>query len=225
MGDEVDPAHEGLAAINTLLRPEVLPALYSQYPPHVIDGLLELLRKRFDSVAGNPEASAAAPCPIESHLKAESAPGGVSRDAKERSTQLASQKQSNSPTPPSPAVEASPKSPTQRLVEIHGRQEVTFMMHWVILKHVSTQKKASSIKTIFDALKKAELVDTTQRGSVVTSLNRLKKEKRVLAWIGRGKDITITEGGGNYLEELSSKWLQEPELAYLREHAADLYER
>jgi len=196
MGVEDDEAREVLAAINTLLRPAALSILYKTYPPHIVESILDGLRNRIDEVSGKPKMSVAAPILTPSQPQVEAAPANGSSDAPETSaseqTSTAHEKPLSDPAPP--AGEKRKRSQTQRLVETYGCQEVTFMTHWVILSFVSKQQllqKANSVSTIFEALKKAELVDATQRASVVTSLNRLKNEKKCSLGMGLGKRSTL----------------------------------
>ena len=125
-----------------------------------------------------------------------------------------------------PAAGTKLRSLTAILTEEFGSRPVTYMMHFVILQHVHTfgLKKFCSVRSILDELCRAKLLDENQRGSLVTSLNRLKKEKGLLFWQDstRAENIQITTEGKKYLVELAEKRLGEREVAYLKKNARSL---
>jgi DNA-binding PadR family transcriptional regulator len=115
------------------------------------------------------------------------------------------------------------KSITKKLAdEFNSSKAVTRMTHLVILQHLLTQPREASVQTIFKELIEADLIGEDQRGSLVTSLNRLKKDKGFITWPDgkRGEEIKLTPRGHDYLQELKERKLQTLELDYIKKHAS-----
>jgi hypothetical protein len=121
-----------------------------------------------------------------------------------------------------PAAGVERKSTTKKLAESYGSKAVTHMTYLVILQHLLTQPREASVRTIFEELTKAHLMGPDQRGSLVTSLNRLKKTKKFITWPEgkRGEEIKLTREGESYLRELKERKLQAAELEYLKKNAS-----
>jgi hypothetical protein len=123
--------------------------------------------------------------------------------------------------PPAAQVE----NAKDQLLARFGKSGITRMVTSVSLRHIQhRQPRAASIQTVFKALLSAELIQEDQRASIVTLLNRMKKDTKLVHWEGRenGRGISLTSEGTSYLAELSARLLLEDEIEYLKTHAPEL---
>jgi hypothetical protein len=114
------------------------------------------------------------------------------------------------------------RSATRDIIDGFGSRPATYMTRFVIMQHLANHTRDTSVKTILDELVHAGLMDIEQRPSLVTSLNRLKNNNKLITWpdTARGEQIALTPQGNAYLSELISKRLQANEIAYLKQHAS-----
>ena len=125
---------------------------------------------------------------------------------------------------PAPAAGEKHKTVTQKRRDEFGSKPATYMARFVIMQHLANHSRDRSVKTILHELVSAGLMDKEQRPSLVTSLNRLKKDK-LITWpdTARGEQIVLTPEGSAYLGELISRRLQDVEIAYLRQYTSRVH--
>lgn len=76
-------------------------------------------------------------------------------------------------------------------------------------------QRALGVTELHEALQEASL--DVPRASLITKLNRLKKDVEYVAWDGKSNatDIRITDAGRTYLKELRNKWLSKSDVEFL----------